>query len=117
MSCGPGDVIRIFDVLTKPQKPKLHVCVCADDQMFLRINSEDLWGVAYLATKKMWPFLHHDSYVELNSLVRNSSEYIQGATLEGALNKAARLELVAACKASKVLPERHKLIVTDRLSF
>jgi hypothetical protein len=77
MSLQPRDVLRIWDRYTRPSKPKLHICVCPDRQFFLRINSDAIFQPAHLIAKAANPFLHHDSFVELQQLIFHRNDEIR----------------------------------------
>ena len=61
----PRDVVKLWDRHTRPNKPKIHICVCPEKQQFLRINSEPIFPPNLIIYEAENAFLHHDSYVEL----------------------------------------------------
>lgn len=108
----PRDVVRIFDLYTSPRKPKLHICVSERRQLFLRINSQSVFKPNHLLVKSRNPFLAHDSYVELQQLVRHMSDEIREAELVGRLSLAEVQALVGAAQAAETLPMEHKRLIT-----
>jgi len=109
------DVVRIFDLYTSPRKPKLHICVSERRQLFLRINSESIFKPNHLLTKSRNAYLAHDSYVELQQLVRHMSEEIREAELVGRLSLAEARALVDAAQAAETLPMEHKRLIAECL--
>jgi hypothetical protein len=63
--------VRLWDRETDPAKVKLHICVDPERQLFLRINSKDIWRPHHKLVAIPGGFLHHDSYVELRQLIRH----------------------------------------------
>lgn len=86
----PRDVVRIFDLYTSPRKPKLHICVSERRQLFLRINSQSIFKPNHLLRKSSNSYLDHDSYVELQQLVRHMSDEIREAEFVGRLSLQRR---------------------------
>jgi hypothetical protein len=111
----PRDVVRIFDLYTSPRKPKLHICVSERRQLFLRINSQSIFKPNYLLRKSSNPYLAHDSYVELQQLVRHMSEEIRDAEFIGRLTLAEARALVDAAQAAETLPMEHKRLISECL--
>jgi len=74
-----GDVIEIFDSLTRPKKPKWHICICDQRRLFLRINSRPLWPPHHEIYEEHNTFLDHDSYVELRQLLHFSEQAVTDA--------------------------------------
>jgi hypothetical protein len=109
------DVVRIFDLYTSPRKPKLHICISERRQLFLRINSQSIFKPNHLLVKARNPYLSHDSYVELQQLVRHMSEEIREAELVGRLSLAEARALVAAAQAAETLPMEHKRLIAEYL--
>jgi hypothetical protein len=64
------DVVRAWDPHTDPPKWKWHICVCPRRRLFLRINSEAIFRPCHPIARSLNDFLEHDSYVELQSMVR-----------------------------------------------
>jgi hypothetical protein len=100
----PRDVVRIFDLYTSPRKPKLHICISERRQLFLRINSEAIFKPNHVLVKSRNAFLAHDSYVELQQLVRHMSDEIRQAEFVGRLGLADARALVDAAQAAETLP-------------
>jgi hypothetical protein len=115
MSPRPREVWRIWDRYTSPNKRKLHVCICSDRQLFLRINSEPIFESAYPLAKAKNAFLHHDSYVELQQLVRHWSDDIRAGEYIGRVTKAEAKALTEAAQQAKTLTPEQKRIIAENL--
>ena len=63
-------------------------CISERRQLFLRINSQSIFKPNHLLVKARNLYLAHDSYVELQQLVRHMSEEIREAELVGRLSLA-----------------------------
>ena len=111
----PRDVLRIFDLYTSPRKTKLHICVSERRQLFLRINSQSIFKPNHLLRKSSNPYLDHDSYVELQQLVRHLSDEIREAEFLGRLTLAEAKALADAAQAAETLPMEHKRLITECL--
>jgi hypothetical protein len=111
----PRDVVRIFDLYTSPRKPKLHICISERRQLFLRINSQPIFKPNHLLRKSSNPYLDHDSYVELQQLVRHMSDEIREAEFVGRLSLAEAKDLVDAAQIAETLPAEHKRLITECL--
>jgi hypothetical protein len=111
----PRDVVRIFDLYTSPRKPKLHICISERRQLFLRINSESIFKPNHLLVQSRNAFLAHDSYVELQQLVRHMSDEIRDAEFVGRLSLAETKGLVEAAQAAETLPMEHKRLIAECL--
>jgi hypothetical protein len=111
----PRDVVRIFDLYTSPRKPKLHICISERRQLFLRINSESIFKPNHMLVNSRNPFLAHDSYVELQQLVRHMSDEIREAEYVGRLSLAEARALVDAAHAAETLPMEHKRLIAECL--
>jgi hypothetical protein len=111
----PRDVLRIFDLYTSPRKPKLHICVSERRQLFLRINSQSIFKPNHLLLKSRNDYLTHDSYVELQQLVRHMSDEIREAELVGRLSLAEAKALVQAAQTAETLPAEHKRLIMECL--
>jgi hypothetical protein len=109
------DIVRIFDLYTSPRKPKLHVCVSERRQLFLRMNSQPIFKPNHLLRKSANAYLTHDSYVELQQLVRHMSEEIREAEFVGRLSFAEARALVDAAQAAETLPMEHKRLIAECL--
>jgi hypothetical protein len=111
----PRAVVRIFDLYTSPRKPKLHICISERRQLFLRINSQSIFKPNHLLRKSSNPYLAHDSYVELQQLVRHMSDEIREAEFVGRLNLAEARSLVGAARTAETLPMEHKRLIAECL--
>jgi hypothetical protein len=117
LSVQARDVLRIWDRNTKPKKHKIHICVCPDRQLFLRINSNPVFRPAHPISKTANRFLHHDSYVELQQLIFHTNENIRNADHIGRLSKSEAKSLIeAAQKANTLTPEQRQIIIDNLLS-
>jgi hypothetical protein len=115
MTIRPRDVIRIWDRYTSPNKVKLHICVCDQRQLFLRINSDPAFAPTYPLLKRDNPFLHHDSHVELQQLVRHMAEEIRDAERIGRISPSVAKALVAAAADAPTFSPEHKRLIAERL--
>lgn len=111
----PRDVVRLWDRYTSPNKYKLHICVCDERQLFLRINSDPVFAPVHPLSQKNNPFLHHDSYVELQQLVRHMSQEIREAEHIGRISRAEANALVGAADKAPTLSPEHKRLIAERL--
>lgn len=114
-SLRPRDVLRIYDRFTSPNKPKLHICVCPDKQLFLRINSDPVFQPAHPIAKAKNVFLDHNSYVELRYLVYHYNDDIRDAEHLGRMSKPEAKALINAVQAAKTLSPEIKRLVADNL--
>jgi len=110
-----ADVIRLHDRWVSPQKAKWHVTICPETRKFLRINSKDLFGVGFLIKKSDCDFLLHDSYVELNKLVRHFVAEVNSATILGRLPDQVCRDLGTAVRAARTLSPDEKTFILERL--
>jgi hypothetical protein len=110
----PGDVVRIFDRETRPEKVKRHICISLTRQLFLRINSRlSTFGPSFQLLVADCDFLEHDSYVELNALVRNSQVEIVKAELLGRLTAEVTVELEAVIVRVRTLTNNDKDMIRE----
>ena len=113
---APRHVIRIFDRFTRPNKLKRHLCVCDRLQLFLRINSEPIFQPVHpilLADNRS--FLTHDSFIELQQLVRHVADDIANAEFLGVMSMQEARKVVAAAEQADTLSEEHKQTIRERL--
>ena len=115
MAVSPRDVIEIWDRYTRPPKRKWHICVCDHRQFFLRINSNPIYRPAHLLSASNNTFLHHDSYVELQQLVRHITNDIVQAKHLGIISLQEVRKLVESVENAKTLSDEHKQLIKDRL--
>lgn len=116
MAIAPRDVIRIYDRFTRPNKPKRHLCVCDKCHLFLRINTEPIFPTfhpIFLVDNRS--FLTHDSYVELQQLLRHVADDIVQAEYLGTMSMNEARKLVAAAERAATLSEEHKQIIKECL--
>jgi len=115
MTIRPRDVVRLWDRYTSPNKYKLHICVCDQRQLFLRINSDPAFPPVHPLSQRNNPFLHHDSYVELQQLVRHMGEEIRAAERIGRISQSETRALIAAANEAPTLSPEHKRLIAERL--
>ena len=101
MAIGPRDVVRIWDRHTRPNKDKL--------------NSNPIFPPVHPILAVNNPFLHHDSYVELQQLVRHLAYEIARAEHIGTISEQEARGLVAAVRKAETLSEEHKQLIEARL--
>lgn len=113
---APRDVIRIFDRLVRPNKPKRHLCICDQLQLFLRINSEAIYQPCHpIRRADNISFLTHDSFIELQQLIRHIADDIVQAELLGTMSMNEARKVVAAAEQAVTLTEEQKQIIRERL--
>jgi hypothetical protein len=67
---GAGDIVLLFDATTRPPKPKLFLCVDAEECWFFRINTKPHWRPNFpLPLKGNEHCLDHDCFLELNGII------------------------------------------------
>jgi hypothetical protein len=116
MAIAPRDVVRIYDRFTRPNKPKRHLCVCDRRQLFLRINSESIFPTCHrILRADNRSFLTHDSYIELQQLLRHVADDIVQAEHLGVMSMNEARKLLAAVEQSATLSEEHKQIIRENL--
>ena len=115
MAFHPGDVIRVWDRQVRPPKEKRLICLHAENQHFLRINSKPLFPPHHPLRASECDFLEHDSYVELRQLVRPYAYEIQEAILLGRLPKSTATQLIIATDGCDTLTEDQKQIIRETL--
>jgi hypothetical protein len=113
----PKDVYRIFDRLVRPPAPKRHICVCPEQRHFLRINSQPIWKPNRLIFAATCDFLDHDSYVELNAMIRLHGDDVAGAVRLGRLSPPVAQDVMSAVEDAETIPQRHKDLIRDRWGF
>jgi hypothetical protein len=103
-------VIRVWD--ERAGKHKRHICVSERRQIFLRINTDPVFKPHHPLLKvNNDRVLTHDSYVELQQLVRLESDDISHAERLGRLSQSETNKLVeAAQNADTLTPEQKRLI-------
>ena len=84
-------------------------------QLFLRINSQSIFKPNHLLRKSTNAYLAHDSYVELQQLVRHMSEEIREAEFVGRLSLGEARALVDTAQAAETLPLEHKRLIAECL--
>jgi hypothetical protein len=111
-----GDVIRVFDRWTRPKKWKLHICICPQRNLFLRINSDPpAFGPAHPLSSADCRFLHHDSFVELQTLVWHSADDLANAEDLGRLSRKSRSDLADSAGQAVTLTDDQKTLIRSRL--
>lgn len=112
----PGDVVRVWDTRTHPPKHKRHICVCAEKQLFLRINSSSIFQPHHPLNPQECDFIEHASYVELTNLVRNRAYELQQAEIIGRLRQRIANDLLDAIQAADTLSDDEKDFIRERLT-
>jgi len=112
-----GDVIRVWDHLTRPPKLKWHVCVCPEKLLFFRINSRPYFPPHLLIRASEAEFLDHDSYVELGQLIQLRVDPVERAELLGFLSREQKRSIVAAIERGGWLSEDWVEFVRDRFDL
>ena len=81
----------------------------------MRINSQAIFKPNHPLLKSRNDYLAHDSYVELQQLVRHMSDEIRQAEFVGRLSVAEAKALVAAAQTAETLPPEHKRLIAESL--
>jgi hypothetical protein len=111
----PRDVLRLWDRHTHPNKVKRHICVCPQKQFFLRINTEPIFRPNHLIYASANPFLDHDSYVELQQMVRHIAYEIGRAEHLGRMSLVQARGLIRAVHEAETLSQDDKEFIETRL--
>lgn len=90
MALRAGDVVRLFDGTTTPQKQKLFVCVYVGDGWFFRVNSKSHWRPNMPLSATADPCLAHDCFVELRGVIEYDDTEVDDA-LRVPANRLGRL--------------------------
>jgi hypothetical protein len=112
---NPGDIIRLWDRHTRPPKVKWHICICPQRQLFLRINTDPIFPPVHPISQANNPWLEHDSFVELQQLVRHLAYEIQQADHLGTLTRFEAESLCEAVKNAETLNEEQQQLICERL--
>jgi len=112
----PGDVIRVWDRGTNPEKQKRHICICPERQMFFRINSRLVFTPAFQLREEDCAFVEHDSWVELTQMVRGHGPDIRQSEHLGRLTEAVATGLLAAVDAARTLTPDQKRFIRERFT-
>jgi hypothetical protein len=81
----------------------------------LRINTSPVYQPAHPISKADNSFLHHDSYVELQQLLRHIANDIVEARHLGVLSLQEARKLVASVEAAESLSDDTKRLIKERL--
>jgi hypothetical protein len=115
-SLRPGDVIRAWDRKTIPEKHKRHLCVCLEQQLFLRINSRLVFLPAFQLLEMECDFIQHDSWLELTQMTRLHGPDIRDSELLGRLSANVTAQLLVAVEAARTLTRDQKTLIRERLT-
>lgn len=115
MPVSPRDVVKLWDRHTRPNKPKIHICVCERRQLFLRINSNPVYKPCHALSAAANTFLEWDSYVELTQLVRHIKYEIDRAEFMGRISQREIYGLLEAVWEAETLSDEHKSLIDERL--
>ncbi len=75
--------------MVTPPHPKMVVCICRANGLYLRINSGGTWpGSIPLPKKPMHSFLHHDSFIECGNLIELDDYIVEDAHVIGRVDAA-----------------------------
>ncbi|MFC3691301.1 hypothetical protein [Chenggangzhangella methanolivorans] len=116
MELRPGDVVRIWDRSTTPEKVKRHICVCPEAQLFLRINSKAYWPPYHVLYADECDFLDHDSYVELQQLWHHVRSEVRSVEIIGRLTSRQTDALCESAAAAPTLNANQRDLIRDRLA-
>lgn len=107
-------MVLVHDRFTRPEKKKIHICICPEKQYFFRINSKPAYMPVYPLEASRCDFLDHDSFVELNGLVRNSRVDLVGARSLGRLSATVAAELDLAAQLAETMSSDQKDLIRER---
>lgn len=111
-----GEVILVWDRHTRPPKDKRHICICPIKQQFLRINSNPYFPPHHLLLyANNTNILDHDSYVELNRILRHYASDINQARSIGIMHQTERHALIAAAYNVTTLTDEQKDFIAAQL--
>lgn len=116
MELRAGDVVRIWDRSTTPEKVKRHICICPDAQLFLRINSKAYWPPYHVLYADECDFLDHDSHVELQQLWHHVRSEVRSAEIIGRLSPGQAEALCKSADAASTLNANQKDFIRERLA-
>jgi hypothetical protein len=114
MPLQAGDVIRVYDHTTHPPKQKRHICVCPSRQLFLRINTNAYFPPHVLLRSDGVSFLDHDSYVELQQLIRLRAYDIAQSEVIGRLNGTQRRLILLTAEQCGALTDEHLDLIREQ---
>ena len=112
---APGDVVRLWDRQTRPEKLKRHICICPRSRLFLRINTKAYGPPYHPLYVENCDFLEHDSFVELHQLLRHAPDTVRSAHKLGALSRREVEKLCQAVRAARTLTENLKDLICENL--
>ncbi len=116
MTLSRREVVNIWDKWTKPEKPKIHLCICPKRQLFLRINTKPIWTPNhFLSHVDNADIIEHDSYVELNRLFRNRAYEISRARSRGFMSDVECRALVATAYGVATLSDEEKEFIDRQI--
>ena len=107
----------MWDHTTHPPKPKRHICVCPEKQLFFRINSDPTFPPHLPIRADNADFLEHDSYIELMQLVRLQGYHIQQAERLGTLTMTHKRAIVISLEQGGWMAEDWIEFVRDRFDL
>ncbi|WP_137136859.1 hypothetical protein [Rhizobium sp. FKY42] len=110
-----GHVIRVWDRKTKPPKFKRHICICPQANMFFRINSKPLFPPHMILRAEGAPFLEHDSYIELQQLIKDMAFEVNQAEVLGRLTPTHVQALKISITQCGALTDEVKDFIMNRL--
>ncbi len=110
-----GEVIRVWDRFTRPPKRKRLICICPESQKFLRINTKAVFPPHYIIRGDGADFLDHDSFVELQQMVRPYASDIAAAETLGRLGQTHITGLLIAVETCVALSDEDKDFISEKL--
>jgi hypothetical protein len=116
-----GLVLRVRDPFVNPPfKTKWHICVCQRRYWFLRINSRPYFSPNLQILESDNPWLDHDSFIELTSVIFLPKSDVRVALLKGDVIDNIATQTAAALRIQlpkiKTITERQKKLILVNLA-
>jgi len=117
MSHEVGDVFLIPNNAIYPPNKKFSICVCAANNLFFLINSENREKYDCIAiTRSDNSFLQHDSFVSCSRVFNYHIFVIKKSKFIGAISNADLTRIVDKVASSEVLSENKIGLITKNLN-
>jgi hypothetical protein len=116
-----GDIVKLFDGTTSPQKQKWFLCVYAGDGWFFRLNSKPHWKPCMEIKASVDRCLDHDCFIELRGVIEYDLDEVdrallQPANLIGRLSDATLQAVIREVQIVKTLTPEEKATITREIS-
>ena len=120
MKLSAGDIVRLFDGTTTPQKQKWFLCVQTSDGWFLRINTKTHWRPHFALSCANDSILSHDCYIEMRGVIEYDNDEIEESlrvpsNFIGRLTEETIRAFVLEVMACRTLTPEEKTIISMEL--